>query len=61
MKHSLQLHNLKYARYGTNHMKLNVLQAYLFCENACETDMGMGVPVLLFTLYSNQHLMLHMY
>ena len=31
--------------YGTNHIKLNVLQAYLLCENARERGTGTGVPV----------------
>ena len=45
--------------YGTNHTKLNSLRPYTFSENALRMDTcmdGTGVPVLLFTLYSNQHL-----
>ena len=42
--------------YGTNHTKLNVLQLYPYSENMCRTDTGMAVPVLLFTIHSNQHL-----
>ena len=48
------LHWLNADMYSTNHKKLNVLQEYLFSENM--HGMGTGVPVLLFTLYSNQQL-----
>ena len=33
--------------YGTNHTKLNV------SENACRTETGMGVPLLLFLPYNS--------
>ena len=44
--------------HGTNHIKLNVLRAYPFCENAHETDTATDVPVFLFTLYLNGHSMI---
>ena len=41
--------------YGTNNTNLNVLWVYLYSENVHEMDTGTGIPILLFTLYSNQH------
>ena len=43
--------------YGTNHTKLNILRVYPLCDNTHEmgTDTGEPIPVLLFTLYRNQH------